>query len=246
MKKQRGTDKHSHLRKESPAGNSFLYPRLSPSSGAAHTPPAFRTGADHSLPLHPSALRKADLPEPQKARRGVLRRVHRSCEGGAPSGCAGWRACRGSVQRTPHEIAAPGILSRLVSTSGATCPAHKARPVFNEVTKGGVVGIPYGGLQGNGLLGHFQHGTHAFHRAGGFLRDFLRAVRGRLLHQLLLRTRISLLMVSIMCTGMRMVRAWSGNGAGDGLADPPGGIRGEFVTAANCSTAFIAEPLAEL
>jgi hypothetical protein len=39
-------------------------------------------------------------------------------------------------------------------------------------------------------------------------------------------------MVSIMCTGMRIVRAWIGDGAGDGLANPPRGVGRELVAAA--------------
>ena len=44
--------------------------------------------------------------------------------------------------------------------------------------------------------------------------------------------RQSLFMISIMCTGMRMVRAWSAMRARDGLANPPDGVGGELVAAA--------------
>src|SRR5438067_483827 len=44
--------------------------------------------------------------------------------------------------------------------------------------------------------------------------------------------RTILLMVSIMCTGMRMVRAWSAIERVDRLPDPPGGIGRELVAAA--------------
>ena len=36
-------------------------------------------------------------------------------------------------------------------------------------------------------------------------------------------------MISIMCAGMRMVRAWSAMAAGDRLANPPHGVGGELV-----------------
>ena len=41
-------------------------------------------------------------------------------------------------------------------------------------------------------------------------------------------TRSTLFIVSTMCTGMRIVRAWSAMAAGDGLADPPRGVGGEL------------------
>ena len=42
-------------------------------------------------------------------------------------------------------------------------------------------------------------------------------------------TRTSLLIISIMCTGMRIVRALVGEGTGDGLPDPPRGVGRELV-----------------
>ena len=44
--------------------------------------------------------------------------------------------------------------------------------------------------------------------------------------------RTILLMVSIMCTGTRMVRAWSASERRDRLPDPPGGVGRELVAAA--------------
>ncbi len=69
-------------------------------------------------------------------------------------------------------------------------------------------------------------GFHEVHFEGDFFE-------GGLAVQLLLQVALDAvnwrLMVSTMCTGMRMVRAWSAMAlAAHGLADPPRGVGAEF------------------
>ena len=91
---------------------------------------------------------------------------------------------------------------------------------------------PTGRLEGDGLLGHLEHGADALdghlHLVGDFLRGgFAAEVLDQLLlhpHQLVDR----LDHVHRDADGAGLV----GDGAGDGLANPPGGVGGELVAAA--------------
>ena len=81
--------------------------------------------------------------------------------------------------------------------------------IFNEVAEVRVFLFADGGFERDGLLRDFEHladlGDRDVHAAGDL---FAAGLAAKLLDQLRL-VRMSLLMVSIMCTGMRMVRAWS-------------------------------------
>ena len=83
------------------------------------------------------------------------------------------------------------------------------RLVLDEIAKARVVAVAHGRLERDGLLRHLHDLLHALdgqvHLVGHFLR---RRLVAEFLQELLLH-RITLLMVSIMWTGMRMVRAWS-------------------------------------
>ena len=81
--------------------------------------------------------------------------------------------------------------------------------VFDEVAEVGVVAVADGTLQGDGLLGHLHDVLHLVHGeahfdghfvGGGFVTEFRRSC---------FWICMTLLRVSIMWTGMRMVRAWS-------------------------------------
>jgi len=62
-------------------------------------------------------------------------------------------------------------------------------------------------MKGDGLLRHFQNGPHPIDRQKNFLSHFFRRRLPAVFLNELFCTRINLLIVSIMCTGMRMVRA---------------------------------------
>jgi hypothetical protein len=64
-------------------------------------------------------------------------------------------------------------------------------------------------LERNGLLGHLEDGADALDRHLHFVGDFLRLGSRPKSWMSCFCTRMSLLIVSIMWTGMRMVRAWS-------------------------------------
>ena len=83
------------------------------------------------------------------------------------------------------------------------------RLVFNKVTEGGIVGIPHGGLQEMGCWAIFK--TERTRSTGRWISSAISSGVGSLPYSCTscFCTRINLLMVSIMCTGMRMVRAWS-------------------------------------
>ena len=48
------------------------------------------------------------------------------------------------------------------------------RLIFDEISKGGIIPVAHGGLEGDGLLGHFQNGANAFHWHLHFVGDFIR------------------------------------------------------------------------
>ena len=81
--------------------------------------------------------------------------------------------------------------------------------VFDEVAEVRVFLFADGGLERDGLLGDLEDladlGDGDVHAPGDLFGGGFAA---KLLHELT-DVRMSLLMVSIMCTGMRMVRAWS-------------------------------------
>ena len=104
--------------------------------------------------------------------------------------------------------------------------------VLDEVAEAGVVAVADGGLEGNGLLGHFQDGADALDGelhfvghllGGGFAAEILEEP---FLHAHQLVDRLD--HVDRDADGAGLV----GDGAGDGLADPPGGVGGKLVAAA--------------
>ena len=103
--------------------------------------------------------------------------------------------------------------------------------VFDEVAEVRLVRVADGGLHGDGLLRHFQDGAHAldrhFHGVGQFFGGRLAA---QFLHELLLGAPElvdDLDHVDRDANGAGLV----GDAAGDGLANPPGGVGGELVAA---------------
>src|SRR5439155_19627484 len=80
---------------------------------------------------------------------------------------------------------------------------------FDEVAEVGIFTVSRGRLERDGLLRHLHHRANAFN--GICISSAISsgvASRPKSCTSCFC-TRISLLIVSIMCTGMRMVRAWS-------------------------------------
>ena len=104
--------------------------------------------------------------------------------------------------------------------------------VFDEVTKFGVAfAFADFGLHGNRLLGKAQNGVHALDGQMDFLGDFFRRrVTSQLLQQLLMHAHELVDRLDHMhrdADGARLI----GDAAGDGLANPPGGVGAELVAA---------------
>ena len=104
--------------------------------------------------------------------------------------------------------------------------------VREEVAEVGVVAVAHRGLEGDGLLRHLEDRADAIgrdaHLGGNLLGDGLAA---ELLHEALLRAyepvdRLDHVDRDADRAGL------VGDGAGGGLADPPGGVGGELVAAA--------------
>ncbi len=82
--------------------------------------------------------------------------------------------------------------------------------VGDEVAQMGVLLLTDGGLQGDGFLGDLEDLPDLVHRHIHLGGDLVGGgVVAQLLEQLARLTRMTLLMVSTICTGIRMVRAWS-------------------------------------
>ena len=101
--------------------------------------------------------------------------------------------------------------------------------IGDEVAQMAVLLLADGGLQGDGLLGDLQDLTHPLHRHGHLLGDLLGGgVVAQLLEQLAGDADDlvdGLHHVDGDADGAGLV----GDGPGDGLADPPGGIGGELI-----------------
>ena len=104
--------------------------------------------------------------------------------------------------------------------------------ILDEITQMAVLLLPDGRFQGNRLLGDFQDGPHLFHRhfqaLGDLVRDglpaqFLDQIAGNLDGLV-----DGLDHVHRDADGAGLV----GDGPGNGLADPPGGVGGELVAPA--------------
>ena len=96
-------------------------------------------------------------------------------------------------------------------------------------------------FRGKSAHGRFSESSAPYPAANHPLGDlFRRRFTSKLLHQMP-RGPISLLIVSIICTGIRMVRCLVGNRASNRLPNPPGRIGTELVARlySNLSTAFI-------
>ena len=103
--------------------------------------------------------------------------------------------------------------------------------VFDEIAEAGVVAVAHGGLQRDGLLRHLEHGADAFDGKLDFLGDLFRVRLATVfLDELLLHAHQfvdRLDHVHRDTNGAGLI----GDGTGDGLANPPSGVGGEFVTA---------------
>ena len=104
--------------------------------------------------------------------------------------------------------------------------------VLDEIAEARVVAVADGRLQRDRLLRHLQHGADALDGQLDFLGDFFRrGLAAVFLHELLLHAHQlvdRLDHVHRDADGARLV----GDGAGDGLANPPGGVGGKLVAAA--------------
>ena len=104
--------------------------------------------------------------------------------------------------------------------------------VFDEVAEIGVFAVANGRLEGNRLLRHFDDGADAVDGQLHFVGDFLRCgFAAEILQQPFLGAHEFVDRFDHVhrdADGAGLV----GNGAGDGLADPPGGVGGKFIAAA--------------
>jgi hypothetical protein len=104
--------------------------------------------------------------------------------------------------------------------------------VFDEVAEAGVVAVADGGLEGDGLLGHLEDGADAFDGELEFVGEFVGGgFAAEVLDEAFLDAHQfvdGLDHVDRDADGAGLI----GDGACDGLADPPCGVGGEFVAAA--------------
>ncbi len=104
--------------------------------------------------------------------------------------------------------------------------------VLDEVSEAGVLAVSDGSLEGDGLLGHLENGADAFDRELNFVRDFFRGgFASVFLNELFLDAdefvdRLD--HVHRDTDGARLI----GDGAGNGLPNPPSGVGREFIAAA--------------
>ena len=103
--------------------------------------------------------------------------------------------------------------------------------VFDQVAEMRLIGVAHGGLHGDGLLRHLQDRPHAFDgHLQGVGEFFGGGLVPQFLHELLLGAPElvdDLDHVDRDANGAGLV----GDAAGDGLANPPGGVGGELVAA---------------
>ena len=104
--------------------------------------------------------------------------------------------------------------------------------VLDKIAEVGVFAVAHGGLERDRLLRHLEHGPDALDRDLHFVGDFLRSgFAAEVLHELFLHPhqlvdRFDHVHRDANGTGL------VGDRTGDGLANPPGGVGGEFVAAA--------------
>ena len=107
-----------------------------------------------------------------------------------------------------------------------------SRLVLDEVTEAGVVAVTHGGLKRDRLLSHLENGLHASHGKLDLVGDLLsRGFATVLLHKLLLDADQLVDRLDHMhrdTDGAGLI----GDGAGDGLTNPPSGVGRELVAAA--------------